>query len=313
MRLAVIDCGTNTFNILVVDTQQDCKYTRIFNTRIAVKLGEGSINKGFIGAEPFKRGIDALMTFNAIIKEHKVEKVMAIATSAIRDAANRKAFVEEAFMKTGISINVITGNKEAELIYLGNQEAVKLDDNISLIMDIGGGSTEFILADKNKIHWKQSFNLGAARLLEKFNPSNPITNGEINLIFNYLSQNLIPVFQALKNFRPTELVGSSGAFDSVVEMINGELKGEAIVDTKTGYEINMDNYHKISALVKGSSLEQRKKIKGLAPMRFDMIVISCLLIDFALKYFNLNKMRVSTYSLKEGAIVDLLKRELNTK
>ncbi len=311
MRLAVIDCGTNTFNILVVDTLQEGKYTRVFNSRIPVKLGQGAINKGFIDSEPFKRGIEALKTFNTIIKEYNVKRVLAFATSAIRDAANRKNFVEEAFEKTGIGINVINGNKEAELIYLGNREAVNLDHNISLIMDIGGGSTEFILADKKQIYWKQSFNIGAARLFEKFNHCNPITVDEISFIAEYLTKSLAPVFEAVKNFPPAELIGSSGAFDSIVEMIHGELQGEPLIDSKTGYEINIGNYHHVSNLVKRCTIEQRKKINGLIPMRFDMIVISFLLIDFTLRHFNLDKLRVSTFSLKEGAIIDFINRELH--
>jgi len=308
VRLAIIDCGTNTFHLLIVDAQQGGKYRRIYNTRVSVKLGESTINKGYIADEAFERGINALLTFNLLIKEYKVEKVLALATSAIRDAANRREFVEAALNRAGIGITVIDGNREAELIYLGSIEALSLNQDISMIMDIGGGSTEYILADKQRIYWKHSFNLGAARLLEKFGPSSPINQNEVKMINEYLKQNLNPVFEAIKRFPPVELVGSSGAFDSVVEMINGELEGEPLIYNKTGYEINLDLYHRISTLTKNSSLEERKNIKGLLPMRFDMIVISCLLIDFTLKSFNLNKMRVSTYSLKEGALVDLIKK-----
>jgi exopolyphosphatase/guanosine-5'-triphosphate,3'-diphosphate pyrophosphatase len=309
VRLAIIDCGTNTFNILIVDAEAGGKYSRVYNTRIPVKLGEKGINKGFIAPEPFERGIDALVTYQLIAREYEVDKVIAFATSAIRDAANRKEFVEAAKGRAGIGINVIDGNREAELIYKGTREAIPFGDHTSLIMDIGGGSTEYILANKNKIEWKQSFNLGAARLLEKFNPSNPITPGEIKNIFDYLSENLQPVIQAVKDFPPVELVGSSGAFDSVVEMTNGELGGEPLTFNKTGYSVSLDNYRKISELVKKSTLEQRKEIKGLTPMRFDMIVISCLLIDFTLDTLKLDKIRVSTYSLKEGALVEFMENQ----
>jgi exopolyphosphatase/guanosine-5'-triphosphate,3'-diphosphate pyrophosphatase len=306
VRLAIIDCGTNTFNILIVDAEPGSKYTRVYNTRIPVKLGENGINKGFIAPAPFERGIDALVTYQLIAREYEVDKIIAFATSAIRDAANRKEFMEAAKSRAGIGINVIDGNREAELIYKGTREAVPYGNHTSLIMDIGGGSTEYILANKNKMEWKQSFNLGAARLLEKFNPSSPITSQEIKNIFDYLHENLQPVINAVKSFPPVELIGSSGAFDSVVEMINGELGGEPLTFSKTGYTVKLDDYRKISELVKKSTLEQRKEIKGLIPMRFDMIVISCLLIDFTLNTLNLHKMRVSTYSLKEGALVEFM-------
>jgi exopolyphosphatase / guanosine-5'-triphosphate,3'-diphosphate pyrophosphatase len=293
--------------MLIVDTKTNGKYSRVYNTRIPVKLGESSINEGYIAAAPFERGVNALVNFELIAKQYQVEKILTFATSAIRDAANRKEFVEAVRQRAGLNINVIDGNREAVLIYLGCREAIELGKNISLIMDIGGGSTEFILANRSKIFWKQSFNLGAARLLERFNPSNPISAEESKAIEYFLKQNTAPVFEAVKQFKPVELIGSSGAFDSVVEMINGELSGEPLVYNKTGYEVSIEQYKAVSSMVKGSTIEQRKQIKGLTPMRFDMIVISCMLIDFALSNFGLEKLRVSTYSLKEGALMDFIR------
>ena len=112
-----------------------------------------------------------------------------------------------------------------------------------------------------------------------------------------------------KKYKPAELVGSSGAFDSVVEIIHGELGGEPLTEKKTGYEIDMEQYHAVAALIENANLEERKEIRGLTPMRYDMIVVSCLLIDFVLEEYKINKMRVSTYSLKEGALFDFISRQ----
>lgn len=309
MRLAVIDCGTNTFNLIVIDVDDCRNYTKIFNTRIPVKLGEGGINNGFIASAPFIRGVTAIADFAKIISEYRVDKVLAFATSAIRDAHNGHEFVEKIKNDFDIRLTVIDGDREAELIYLGIREAVELNDEISLVMDIGGGSTELILADKNNIFWKGSFSIGAARLLDKFSPSNPITVAEINDICQYLLSHLQVFFDALEKYPPVELVGSSGAFDSIVEMINGELEGEPLTDLKTAYLIDLDKYFKISRLVQNSTLEQRKKIRGLVPMRFDMIVISCIMVDFILKECRLNQLRVSVYSLKEGVLMDFINKQ----
>jgi exopolyphosphatase/guanosine-5'-triphosphate,3'-diphosphate pyrophosphatase len=284
-------------------------YKKVFNTRYSVKLGEGGINKGFIAPAPFERGLTALRNFNAYIKEHKADKVIAFATSAIRDAANGKQFAEQIKEETGIELGIIDGDREAELIYFGNRQALPLTKDISLIVDIGGGSTEFILANEEKIVWKQSFNLGAARLLQRFNHSSPLKETESKEIKDYLKENLGPLFKAVQEYKPVELIGSSGAFDSVVEIIHGELEGEPLTESKTGYEIDIKKYHTISSMIKNADFEGRKKIRGLTPMRFDMIVVSCLLIDFVVEEFNLTKMRVSTYSLKEGALFDFLSRE----
>lgn len=305
MRIAVIDCGTNTFNLLVVEIQNS-SFKRIHTSKIPVKLGEGGINNKVIHATPFKRGVDALIKFKNELNKLNVQHIHAFATSAIRDAVNGIDFKNEVLIQSGININIIDGNKEAELIYEGNKLAMDLGKGPSLIMDIGGGSTEFIIGNKEHILWKKSYRLGAARMLEKFNPSDPITEAEIEQINSYLDSELNDLKTMITKYKPIELIGSSGAFDSVVEMIHGQLAGEKFEKEKTEYEVDLKNYTKIAEMVIQSTLAQRKIMKGLVEMRVDMMVVSCLLINFTLQTFNLNKMRVSTYSLKEGALHEII-------
>ena len=305
MIIAVIDLGTNTFNLLIVEKINNKGYKKVTSNRVPVKLGEGAINSGYIAKIPFNRGIEALKQFSQIIKSNKTEKIHAFATSAIRSAKNGSDFINKAKSEAGIDVEVIDGNREAELIYFGNREAVKMSDDVSLIMDIGGGSTEFILANSQKIFWKQSFLLGAARLLEKINPSNPIKQTEIENLFAYFKIELQPLLEAAKNNPPTELIGSSGAFDSIVDMMAGEFHTESLVDTKTEYSINLKNYFPISQKVIHSTSNELAQIKGLIEMRVDMIVISCLFVNFILKELKLSNFRVSTYSLKEGVLFNL--------
>jgi exopolyphosphatase/guanosine-5'-triphosphate,3'-diphosphate pyrophosphatase len=308
MKLAVIDCGTNTFNLIIIEVDANNQYTKLFNTRVPVKLGENSINEGIIGEGPFRRGISALNTFKEHLDRHKTDNVIAYATSAIREAANGGQFIKKAKDDFDIEITLIDGHREAELIYYGIREAVKMNENVSLIMDIGGGSNEFILANDKQIFWKQSFLIGAARVLEKFNHSNPISEKEKKEIREYLTGNMQDLFDAVRKYKPVELIGSSGAFESIVEMINGELGGEPLSPEKTEYDVDLNDNAKISELVFNSDLEQRRRIRGLVPMRFDMIVISCLMVNHVLESLGLKKLRVSTYSLKEGALIEHLQK-----
>lgn len=302
MIFAIIDLGTNTFNLLIAERFLNNTFRKIFNTKIAVKLGEGSINSGYIGDVPFQRGLKALEKYQQYLLYHNVSQVYAYGTSAIRSASNGKEFVEQAQKIVGIAITVIDGDEEADLIYYGNRMAINMTDDVSLIMDIGGGSTEFILATKNEILWKQSFLLGAARLLSKFEPSDPIKPDEINDFNNYLTQELKPLFEAVKKYKPIELIGSSGAFDSVVDMIAAEFNTEAMTEDGKEYPINLSYYKCISDKIIASTIQERHHIKGLISMRVDMMVISVLLIDFVLREFDLKNMRVSAFSLKEGVI-----------
>jgi exopolyphosphatase/guanosine-5'-triphosphate,3'-diphosphate pyrophosphatase len=306
-RLAVIDCGTNTFNLLIVETENK-QYKKVFKTRIPVKLGEDTINLGYINNSAFERGILALNNFKIICLDYNVNEIYAFATSAIRDASNGIEFVKEVKNKFEIDIKIIDGNEEAELIFYGNKQAVPLNDKISLIMDIGGGSNEFILCNKDTIFWKQSFKLGAARLIEKFKPEDKISLKTIETINNYLNTELKDLHNACKKFIPIELVGSSGAFDSFIEMIHGELDGEILDEFKHCYEVDLNKFNLISEKIINSNYKQRTEIRGLVEMRVDMIVISCILVSNIIDKLNLQKMRVSTYSLKEGALYKILNK-----
>lgn len=305
-RIAVIDLGTNTFNLLIVEIDPDKNYQLVFQTKISVKLGEGGINKGFIAPVPFDRGINALKTHKQTIEKYNVEKVVAIATSAIRGASNGSEFVARANEECNIDVQVISGDKEAETIYYGVRNAVKMHDEPSLIIDIGGGSTEFIIANKNQIFWKQSFLLGVARLLELFNPSDPITDKEKDALLNYLKKELQPLFEAVKKYPLTELIGSSGSFDSIAEMVAHRFYTPTIFDGKTEFEFNLNDCAAVHETILNSTTAERLRMKGLTAMRVDMIVISSILVQFILKSFAIPKMRHSAYSLKEGVLFEII-------
>ncbi len=306
--VAIIDLGTNTFNLLIAEVNEDKSYSILFQTKISVKLGEGGIGKGFITPEAFKRGVDAIKEYKQIIEKYDVHKVNAIATSAIRGASNGIEFVAKIKEETSIEIQIISGDREAELIYLGVRQAVHFDDKLSLIMDIGGGSTEFIIANDKHIFWKQSFLLGAARLLEMLNPSNPITDDQIESLQNYLKTELQPLFDAVKKFPVTELVGSSGSFDSLADMISARFYTGTVLSGEKEYTFNLNDITAIHKLILKSTTAERMKMQGLIEMRVDMIVVSSILLNFIIQSFAIQKMRLSTYSLKEGVMFDSLMR-----
>ncbi len=307
-RVAIIDLGTNTFNLLIVQFNPDKSYDIVCQTKISVKLGEGGITKGFITPEAFQRGIDALKMHRLTIQLHNADKkVLAFATSAIREASNGKEFIAKAKESTRIDVEMISGDREAELIYYGVRDAVEMSDEASLIIDIGGGSTEFIIGNKDKIFWKQSFLLGAARLLEIFKPSDPIKEEEIKAVTSYLKTELQTLFEAIEQFPVTELIGSSGSFDSLAEMIAHKFYTPDILKDKTEYTFTLPDCAAIYTELMRSTKKDRMEMKGLISMRVDMIVISSILVHFILVACDIHKMRLSTYSLKEGVLHEINK------
>lgn len=305
MRIAIIDLGTNTFNLLVAEIDGDGKHSKFYNDKIAVKLGEGGINKGFIAPEPFQRGLKAINEHMKIVHALHAERVLAFGTSALRNASNGRDFIEAIKKQEGIEIQIIDGNREAEYIYYGVREAVAMDDQASLILDIGGGSNEFIIANKNEILWKQSFELGAARLLEQFNPSDPITRKERSDLTGYLSLQLVPLWIEASRYGVQELIGSSGSFESLAEMIAFRFHQPDMLEGKTEYDFNLDESEVIFRDIVASTKADRLAMKGLIHMRVDMIVVSALLVELVMHTLDLKKMRLSTYSLKEGVLWSL--------
>jgi len=302
MLIAVIDLGTNTFNLLVAEVFPNKSFKELYNAKTPVKLGEGGINKNFIAPAPFQRGLEALRIYANKIKDFKVNKTVAFATSAIRSASNGSAFIQEAKKETGLTIQIIQGEEEAELIYYGVKQALSFQKYNSLIMDIGGGSIEFVIANEEKILRKHSFDLGAARLLEKFQPSDPIKSNEIATIENYLKQQTLPLHQGILKFPVEELIGSSGSFDTFAEIICHQFHETIDFNVNTSYDFNLVNYYYIHEKLLSSTKKERLNTKGLIEMRVDMIVIASIFVNFVLQQFTIKKMRLSTYSLKEGIL-----------
>ena len=301
MRIAIIDLGTNTFNLLICNKVND-KYKTVFKTKIAVKLGEGGIDKGIIAEAPYQRGIEALKTHLKTIKKYHVNNVRAFATSAIRSTKNGSDFVQEVQEKLALKIEIIDGNQEAELIYQGVKKAINFNLDNKLIMDIGGGSTEFIIANSEGVKWKKSYQLGASRLKELFKPKDPIIQKDINSIESHFDDELQDLFKNLQKYPCVGLIGSSGSFDTLVEMIGHRFKKLKQTKKKPACDIQIKDYLWAQNHLLESTLSQRLKTDGIIKMRADMIVISVVFINYILRKTNIKNIKCSKYALKEGAI-----------
>ncbi len=306
MKIAVLDLGTNTFHLLIVNVNKDKSYKKIFKSKIVVKLGEGAIHKKIIAKIPFRRGVEALKHYSEILFSHRPDRIIAFATSAIRSAKNGKQFIAVVKKETGISVKAISGSREAELIYKGVRESIPIGSEKQLIMDIGGGSTEFIIADSKKIFWKKSFDIGASRLLERFKPSDPMKPGEIKKLEKYLSNVLSPLGKAIKKYPVQSLIGSSGSFDTFAEMIGWKYHGKDVLKNVESYHFDLEEYFALNKILLKSTTTQRMKMKGLIKMRVDMIVLAAICTTLVLRRYNMKEMSVSKSALKEGVLQEAL-------
>lgn len=299
MKAAVIDLGTNTFHLIIAElSATDLKI--LFKTNKPVRLGQGRINDHLIIPEAFERGINTLKEFKQEIEKHQVDVLKAIATSAIRSAANGANFVNAASVQAGIDIEVVSGEQEAVYIFSG-VKATGAIKGTSLIMDIGGGSTEFIICNGDTLLWKMSYNIGAARLMQRYFNSDPISLQDQSAIWQHLDNELSDLKAACNLHQPRQLIGSAGAFETFAGMLAPNID----LNTLKSAPIDLNQYYRLAELLISSTHAEREQMPDLIELRVDMIVIAAILTNYVIAACGIRTMTLSTYDLKMGVLQQL--------
>ena len=306
MTAAAIDLGTNTFHLIIAELNGK-NIQVVYKTSISAQLGEGGLTDNIIQPKAFERGLFALESFAEELKTHQVDVLKATATSAVRNASNGADFVQAVKERTGIDIEVISGEAEAGFIFKGVQ-ATGMIQGTSLVMDIGGGSTEFILCNAESLLWKKSYDIGAARLLQTFFKSDPLSLADKHAIINHVQGTLKDLLEICKQHKPETLIGSAGAFESFATMLKIR-KGEE-VGALTSAPLDLEAYRALAAEIIQSTHAERVKMPGLIPLRVDMIVIATLLVDFILDNTGIKSLSLSTNDLKFGVLQALADKHL---
>jgi len=303
IKKAFIDLGTNTFQLLIV-AQEGNTYQKIHEDSYAAKIGLGGISSGIITQEGLERAVFALKYFQEKLNEEGVipENIFATATSAVRNASNGEAFCEEIFQRTGILIKVISGEEEAALIYEGVKLGTPIGNDTSLIIDIGGGSVEFIICNQDRIFWKQSFEIGGQRLMDKFMNSDPISPRSVQSLKDYLEEQLLPLTNAVHQYAPICVIGSAGSFETLIDLYFMKTFGQLPPIEQVSFELPIAEFYDSFLKIVSSNREQRMALAGMIELRVDMIVVGVCLIDFVLKRYDIRQIKVSNFALKEGVL-----------
>jgi len=299
-RIAVIDLGTNTCNLLIAEYRYK-SYQILFQGKEVVKLGKGGIDKNRLTQYGLERAILAIRKHQERISQFNVSDVVIIATSAIREATNKEWFQQQIKANTELDLQIISGEKEAQLIFDGVKLAFGEIDDHSLILDIGGGSNEFILTQNNESIWKQSFPLGMARIIEQIPPSNPITSEEILQINDWFTSRLEPLWTRFQNVQIPLLIGCSGAFDTLIDLIDETDPG---TKTRIKQEIKTDDFIRIYEMLIQSTTAERIGLKGMESIRVEMIVPSVLFIKLVIERLKIRSIYQTDYALREGILYE---------
>lgn len=312
--VAVIDCGTNTFNLRIVDFNETLgpgRWKKVFSLRLPVKLGKGGVGKGIILPERITRGIDAIGVMREAIYNYGAEQVYILATSALRDASNSEEFVKPIMDIYGYKVNIISGAAEASLIQSGLELTYCAPEKKNVLtMDIGGGSTECILWNNDEVIWSRSFDVGVARMANLFKKTDRFGADEDEAYVEmkpFLEDILQPLKVALDNVRPSILVGSSGSFDTFSAVTN-----PTIVDTPEDVHppasvIDIAKFKSLCGELMHNSTKDRLAMVGMPPDRAENIPYAAAIVRWALENSEITSMLRSEYALREGVLNRLSK------
>ena len=306
-NLAAIDIGTNSFHLVVARPTTAIAFEIIAREKEVVRLGSGSGDMKELALDAIDRGIQALARFRKVA-DISDAPIRAIATSAVREADNRDEFVRRAREEAGVEVEVVSGVEEARLIHLGILQDVPAADQRLVLIDIGGGSTEFVVAKGPEMLDARSLKLGAIRLTDRFFADEPITANQVGQCRNHIRAYLGPVVREVERHGFDIAIGSSGTILNLAEMAR-QRRGESgrLVSNATFTRAELGQV--VEALVAAPTAKKRLKVPGLDGKRADIIVAGALLLEEAFDALGIEEMRVSDFALREGLVLDALQRQ----
>lgn len=306
--LAAIDIGTNSIHMVVVRIDPALPaFTIIAQEKDTVRLGERDRKTGDLTPEAIERAISTLRRCQKLAESFKAEQIVAVATSAVREAPNGRAFLKQVNTELGLFVNLISGPEEARQIYLGVLSGMEFNSQPHIIIDIGGGSTELILGDGDKPRTLSSTKVGAVRLTAKFITTDPISNREFQYLQAYVQGMLErPVDEIRANLEAGEqprLVGTSGTIETLA-MIHARNTLGTVPNPLTGYELSRKELKEILRHLASLNYAERAAVPGMSDKRSEIIVAGAIILLEAMTMLGVESLIIGERALREGVIVD---------
>ncbi|NEQ29929.1 MAG: Ppx/GppA family phosphatase [Leptolyngbya sp. SIO4C5] len=306
--LAAIDVGTNSIHMVVVKIQPAIPaFTIIDKEKDTVRLGDFCEKTGNLTEEAMQRGISALKRCMAIAQSLKADDIVAVATSAVREAGNGREFLERVEKEVGLDINLIAGTEEARRIYLGVLSGMELQNQPHAIIDIGGGSTEIILGNGQPHRFLSSTKVGAVRLTAQFVHTDPISDQEYTYLCAYIRGMLErPVDELKTHLKPEETlrsIGTSGTIECLAAIAADDKLG-FIPDPLNGYQMTLAELRKIVDRLRQMNYKERLSLPEISDRRAEIIVAGAIILQEAMDLLGVESITICERALREGVVVD---------
>ena len=313
MRIAVFDIGTNSIHMKIVEVNPDLSFEVLEHEKDMTRIGESSFRSKKLSDRAMKRALKVLARFVRIAKSEGARRMIAVATSAVRDAKNGPEFIKRLRKKTGLRARIISGREEARLIFLGVTSGLETARGRKLIVDIGGGSAEFILGDRKKIDADESLPLGVARLTDRFITKDPPSKENVRNLEEYVDERLAEIVRSVGRKKFLSLVGTGGTIINLASIVY-EMKEKRPLRLRGYFRLSRKAFLKLYRKMSGLRESQLRKLPGLDRKRSDIIFAGGVFVALLFKRFKSEAILVSDKGIREGLLLDfLMKSQIKLK
>jgi exopolyphosphatase/guanosine-5'-triphosphate,3'-diphosphate pyrophosphatase len=307
MRVAAIDIGTNSLHMIVANVRPDLSFEVIDREKEMVRLGAGGLDGRSLTVTASTAALQTLTKFRRLADSHKVDDIVAAATSAVREADNGGDFISEVARQTGIRIRVITGVEESRLIHLAAVYGVHMGGRPAVVIDIGGGSTEVSLGTASHVTHARSFKLGVIRMTERFVRSDPITDADERRMVKHVNKEAGSYLDGIAARRFERIIGTSGTILSLGSLALSEV-GASGPEALRNRHVPAKAIHRVRKRLTGMDLDARLHLPALDPRRADIAVAGSILLDTILRRLGAEDLTLCDFALREGLILDYIRR-----
>jgi exopolyphosphatase / guanosine-5'-triphosphate,3'-diphosphate pyrophosphatase len=307
MRIAAIDIGTNSLHMIVVRVRPDFSFEVIDREKEMVRLGAGGLDGKALTPEAVHAALQVLSKFRRLAESHRVDEIVAVATSATREAENGGEFLKAVTAQTGIRPRVISGVEEARLIHMAAVYGVSVPGDVAVVIDIGGGSVEITRGTGASVELRRSFKLGVIRLTERFGKSDPLAPRDERRLVRHIAAEAGDYLDQIARAGFDRVIGTSGTILSLGAVASAEQGHTANVSLRNR-RISAKQLRRVRKDIVALSLEERLQVPGLDPRRADLAAAGSILLDAIMHRLGAAELTLCDFSLREGLILDYIAR-----
>ncbi|HMZ55939.1 MAG TPA: Ppx/GppA phosphatase family protein [Nitrospira sp.] len=306
-KLAVLDIGTNSIHMVLAEVQPDYSYKILDRFKDMTRLGDGVFTSRRLSDQAMMRGLEVIRALVTLARNKGYEQIEAVATSAVREARNGGEFLDHVAQQTGLVVRVITGAEEARLIFLGVQNSVALPEQPTLVIDIGGGSVEVIVGNRETVFQARSLKLGAIRLKDLYLPKTPPSKGMLGELEQAVTVQLKAGLGPYKTKRIEQIIATSGMAGNLAEVIHLQRTGRPLPQLNLAH-VTAKEIAAVEKRLAGASLKTRLAMPGLDPKRVDTLLPATIVFRILLDLLQKTELTICDKAIREGIIYDFIQR-----